>query len=167
MLGHYFELVRATQSQQQRLTAAAGSLLPPAAAVLMPILLIPTKMLMEVQDLQPQCATCYRMQSAFSCSKSAPGRLNVAQVMWTKNSLCAVSVPSQRALHRIWLHARHHQKLYVPAGAPVILCVTIVATAGGRCSNAGHRSRLTNTTSTRMTRGREHSCEKCFVEEVR
>ena len=68
VLGHYFELVRATQSQQQRLleAAAAGSLrAAAAAAVLMPILLIPTKMLMEVQDLQP-LAMCDVLPNAIS-----------------------------------------------------------------------------------------------------
>ena len=60
VLGHSLELMLAAEEQWQRLaeaTAAGVAGAEGAARALMPLLLIPAKMLMEVQDLQPLATT--------------------------------------------------------------------------------------------------------------
>ena len=58
LLGAYVELLEATEAQQQRLRAGSADSSSPAALeasidATMPLLLVPAKLLMEVQDLQP------------------------------------------------------------------------------------------------------------------
>ena len=60
VLGHYLEILVASEAQQRRLREAAADGVAgaaEAAAALMPLLLIPVKMLMEVQDHQPLAMT--------------------------------------------------------------------------------------------------------------
>ena len=58
VLGHSLELMMAAEAQRQRLaSAAAVGGAAEAAQALMPLLLVPAKTLMEVQDLQPLATT--------------------------------------------------------------------------------------------------------------